>query len=189
MIVVGATGEHSEGSDARGVTVDRLARKADRSVLVVRRPTIGEYRSVVAGVDGSVHATEAVHLARLVAPGATITGLYASETVGEKWLAARQFSDEELSAYRHGLQEEANRRLAVIAEELSFDGQVAVVGRPHAALIEQAAAHSADLLAVGRRGVTRLTSVLLGSVGHHLVHEAPCDVLVYRAGEQVFELP
>lgn len=189
LIVAGATGEHSQGQLARGVTVDRLARKADRPVLVVRRPTAGEYRSVVVGVDGSVDATQAARLARLLAPRARIIGLFASEMAGEKWLAARQFTDEELAAYRDGLQEDANRRIDSIAADIPIDDQEAVVGRPEVALIAAAEKYAADLLAVGRRGVTRITSVLLGSVGHHLVHEAPCDVLVYRSGDLAFELP
>lgn len=41
LIVAGATGEHTKGQLALGVTVDRLARKADRPLLVVREASPG----------------------------------------------------------------------------------------------------------------------------------------------------
>lgn len=49
LIVAGATGEHTDGQLALGATIDRLARKADRPVLVVRKPSQNGYRSVIVG--------------------------------------------------------------------------------------------------------------------------------------------
>ena len=52
---------------------------------------------------------------------------------------------------------------------------------PAQALIEAAA--GADLLVVGTRGHSGITSMLLGSVSQRCVHHAPCPVVVVRSQE------
>jgi nucleotide-binding universal stress UspA family protein len=42
------------------------------------------------------------------------------------------------------------------------------------------AAAGADLLVVGSRGHGAFADALLGSVGQHCVHHAPCPVLIMR---------
>lgn len=189
LIVVGATGEHTEGPLALGVTVDRLTRKADRPVLVVRRPPQNGYHSVLVGLDGSADATQAAHLVRRLAPQARIIGVHAASTLGEDWLRIRRFDEEDLAAYRRRLEEEGRRRLTEIASSLPIDVHEVHLGRPEIVLMDTALSHGVDLVAVGRRGVAPAVSILLGSVAHHLVLEAPCDVLVYRSKDLDFELP
>jgi nucleotide-binding universal stress UspA family protein len=49
-------------------------------------------------------------------------------------------------------------------------------GSPVEVLLD--AAKGADLLVAGTRGLGGFTGMLLGSVSHHLVHHAPCPVLI-----------
>jgi len=46
------------------------------------------------------------------------------------------------------------------------------------AIIEAADRDKADLIVVGKRGLTRLTGLILGSVSQKLVSAAPCAVIV-----------
>jgi len=55
-------------------------------------------------------------------------------------------------------------------------------GDPGPVLCELAEALSADVVVVGSRGRGALRRVLLGSVSSYVVHNAPCPVLVVRAG-------
>jgi nucleotide-binding universal stress UspA family protein len=63
---------------------------------------------------------------------------------------------------------------------------VAVTGEVHrelaigtgGALIDVAISHQAGLIVVGTRGRSDLTSMLLGSVAHEVVHKSPLPVLV-----------
>ena len=66
-------------------------------------------------------------------------------------------------------EEKAQIRLHVIKQD------------PAQALIEAAA--GADLLVVGTRGQSGVTSMLLGSVSQRCVHHAPCPVVVVRSQE------
>ncbi len=53
-------------------------------------------------------------------------------------------------------------------------------GRPGSAIVDEAAAMSADLLVVGSRGHGRIATMLLGSTASEIVDHAPCPVLVAR---------
>lgn len=82
------------------------------------------------------------------------------------------------------LAELTQQALAALVTDLMGDSlipvieQVAVQGHPASVLIEQSA--SADLLAVGARGHSAFTELLLGSVSTHCLHRAACPVLVVR---------
>ena len=52
------------------------------------------------------------------------------------------------------------------------------IGEPSAQLIDVCNRVNADLLVVGRRGAGLLRRMVVGSVANHVVHEAPCPVLV-----------
>ena len=51
----------------------------------------------------------------------------------------------------------------------------------HPAQMLLAAAAGAHLLVVGSRGHGSFADAVLGSVGQHCVHHAPCPVLIMRA--------
>jgi len=52
------------------------------------------------------------------------------------------------------------------------------IGEPSARLIDVCTRVNADILVVGRRGAGLLRRMVVGSVANHVVHEAPCPVLV-----------
>jgi len=56
----------------------------------------------------------------------------------------------------------------------------AIEGAPASLLVK--ASRGADLLAVGSRGHSEFTGLLLGSVSEHCVVHAHCPVLVHRHG-------
>lgn len=53
-------------------------------------------------------------------------------------------------------------------------------GEPGASICDLAQSWGADLIVLGRRGYKGLAEVLLGSVSNHVVHHAPCSVLVVQ---------
>ncbi|HEY9637269.1 MAG TPA: universal stress protein [Coleofasciculaceae cyanobacterium] len=54
------------------------------------------------------------------------------------------------------------------------------VGDPGHEICKAAKEWHADLIVVGRRGLTGLTEAILGSVSNYVVHHAPCSVLVIQ---------
>lgn len=53
-------------------------------------------------------------------------------------------------------------------------------GDPHRCLLSEIARTRATLVAVGSHGLARPTGIALGAVSTHLVHDAPCAVLIAR---------
>ena len=56
------------------------------------------------------------------------------------------------------------------------------VGTPGPDLCRVAGELAADVVAVGSRGQGAIRRALLGSVSSHVIHHAPCSVMVTRAG-------
>jgi nucleotide-binding universal stress UspA family protein len=84
------------------------------------------------------------------------------ELAGEEW--------------RERLAAEAARAPAGVAAS----AEVLVAARPAGALVEYLEANEVDLLCLGTHGVGGIKPVVLGSVSHHLLHHAPCSVLLTR---------
>ncbi|MGJ3254596.1 MAG: universal stress protein [Elainellaceae cyanobacterium] len=57
---------------------------------------------------------------------------------------------------------------------------VCKVGEPGSWICDLANNWKADLIVIGRRGRTGLAEIVLGSVSNHVVHQAPCSVLVVQ---------
>jgi len=62
---------------------------------------------------------------------------------------------------------------------LDASGEVAY-GDPSHAIVEAARSHAADLVVLGSHGRSAVRRLVMGSVATHVVHHAPCDVLVVR---------
>ncbi|MGK7958380.1 MAG: universal stress protein [Crocosphaera sp.] len=54
------------------------------------------------------------------------------------------------------------------------------MGNPSASIIKVAKTWEADLIIMGRRGLTGLSEMFLGSVSNYVVHHAPCTVLLIQ---------
>lgn len=137
-----------------------------------------QQRRIVVGVDGSPSSKRAlawaVHQAEL--DGSVIDAVCAWQyPISYGWVVTDE--DTRIGALA------AETLDKVIAEVRRDSGRVSI--RPHVvaqnparALID--AAEGADLLVIGSRGHGGFTGALLGSVGQHCVHHAPCPVLVIR---------
>lgn len=61
--------------------------------------------------------------------------------------------------------------------EAEWDWKVGDAGRW---ICELAKNWNADIIVMGRRGRTAITETILGSVSYHVVHHAPCSVLIVQ---------
>jgi nucleotide-binding universal stress UspA family protein len=154
LLAVGAHGRSRLAGVALGRTGTLLLHEAPCAVLVAR-PSFdpaGFPRRAVVGVDGSPGSRDAMRVAESIAR-AHGTALDAVAAEGDD-----------------GADTEAARAVAGAAP-LRI-----VPGRPVEALV--AAAHDADLLVVGSRGLRGARA--LGSVSERVAHGAPSSVLVVR---------
>jgi nucleotide-binding universal stress UspA family protein len=135
---------------------------------------------IVVGVDGSPSSIEALEWAygQAILTGGAIEAVCAWHYPNTYGAAVPDNAD-----YR-ALAEEAVAK--AIAEARNADQAygavpirpVVVKAQPARALLEQA--KGATLLVIGFRGHGGLSEVLLGSVSQHVLHHAPCPVVIIR---------
>lgn len=133
---------------------------------------------IVVGVDGSPSSKTAL---RWAINQARLTG--ADVDAVAAWQFPPTFGPAPvINIYDY--EDDARQILArAIAEMSGADGEVVVRPRVihgHPAQVLLDAADGADLLVVGSRGHGGFTEALLGSVGQHCVHRAPCPVVIIR---------
>lgn len=212
LVVLGSHGESGWREDLVGTTADRVVRKGDRPVLIVKRAATRDYRRVLVGVDFSEHSSRALEAAAaLTAPGPGAKGrgkardgvpelhvlhVYGSLsqiTLGRAalggWMipapTARSVAAEELGQAREAM----DRLLAGIdtggrSVEVHFRE-----GSPLQRVLQVARTLRPGLLALGTHGRTGVPHVLFGSVAEALTRRATCDVLLVRRGTPTFTLP
>ncbi len=138
-------------------------------------------KTIVVGFDGSKHGEAALELA---AEEASLRG--AQLVVVCAWDMpigiAPTFSYtpeilENMGGNAQRLMEEAVARVAELQPHVSCEGKV-IEGQPATVLVAEAA--DADMIVVGTHGHGELSSLLLGSVSHQVVHHARCPVLLVR---------
>lgn len=150
---------------------------------------------VLIGTDGSDDAVAAATRAMAVLAPDSITVLAVGEppavaTAGfESGFAGGIASAEEVGVAWQAVDSAANNALDVtIAAITSARPAVPIerrieIGNPGHTLVNLASELAADVVVVGSRGHGFLKRALLGSVSSHVVHNAPCPVLVIRSGD------
>jgi nucleotide-binding universal stress UspA family protein len=134
---------------------------------------------VVCGVDRSeAGATAARAAAVLTAADGSLTLVAVDDpsiAVHAGWgmpQILRELAEEAKAALERGRAE---------AEKAHFVESRLLTGDPHHCLLAEIARSDATLVALGSHGVSRATGIALGAVSTHLLHDAPCAVLIARA--------
>jgi nucleotide-binding universal stress UspA family protein len=85
-------------------------------------------------------------------------------------------------------EKDGNTLLSASLEQVQAAGIVAegslLPGKPGRLICELAEQWTADTIIIGRRQLTGLKQLLLGSVSNYVVHSAPCSVLVIQGSDR-----
>lgn len=182
LVVVGRP-EHASGVLARlfkPKVVDKVVRRAPCAVLVTRRAP--GTRRIVVGIDLTEPAQEV--LERAAAEQARSGGsVYVVHCVSPA--TAFPVGDPAAGVIPPALFEDLEASLrtqidaAVTAVGLNASSQIVRDGAGDG-LVQTARDLAADLVIVGTHGRSGLARLALGSVASHVVHHAPCPVMVVR---------
>jgi nucleotide-binding universal stress UspA family protein len=136
-------------------------------------------REVVVGVDGSEPSKNALRWAARYAKavGETVHAVIAWETPTMFGLELPAGLDVDFAAEALSVLTKAVETALGPSPEVKIHTS-AVQGHPAVVLVREA--HGADILALGNRGHSTLTGIMLGSVSLHCVSHAPCPVVVAR---------
>ena len=149
--------------------------------------------NVLIGTDGSDDAIRAATRALpLLATPDTVTVMCVTEmpaiaTAGlESGFGGGIASADEIEAEQAAAETAANDAVARTVAALSTPATVVArieVGDPGAMLCRVAEEIAADIVTVGSRGRGVIKRALLGSVSAHVVHNAPCPVMIVRTND------
>lgn len=146
---------------------------------------------VLVATDGSDHAVDAagrglavlgaadevvvmcvVHTPSVVSSGMEsgfAGGMATPEVVDAAWVGAKEEAEASI-----------DRTVAGLPEGLEIT-RLVQTGEPGLAIVAAAEELDADAVVIGSRGRGAIKRALLGSVSTHVVHNAPCPVLVVRS--------
>lgn len=183
VVVLGARGSRGLLDHMLSTTAERLIERLTCAALVVRHPPRRAYRTLLACVDASSAAIEALRRAMALAPDAQVHVLHVHEPRSSA-TSRRVRLDAQAAA--HPAAERTRARAALEAALVDAGVDVRRVnfmlktGHPPR-VIERAAARLApDLIAVGR-STSSFARLFLGSTARHVLRMDVCDVLVARA--------
>jgi nucleotide-binding universal stress UspA family protein len=150
-------------------TADRVLRRTDRPVLIVKDRARGYYRNIVVAADFSEQSRVALEAAAGIFPNRVLTLLHAYDegllsAPAVRRMALQRLRDlvgeARLAAHRHAPR--------IVAER----------GEPAMLLRDYALARRVDLMVLGVHRQPRMMELVVGSTAKTIIDEAPCDLLV-----------
>lgn len=163
-----------------GSTVDALAARSTRPLLLVRNRVHGPYRHVLVGTDFEPASRHALEQAATLFPQAAFTLFHVYDSALPA-LAAVVDPMPGLEAGRAAAEREAQAFLETSRLPPALRGRVHVQlahGHPGLRLRQRGALHPDELVVLGTRQRRGLLGLLLGSQAQRMVEMAPNDVLL-----------
>jgi nucleotide-binding universal stress UspA family protein len=143
------------------------------------------FERVVCGVDGSPSAADAAAVAaRVVSPGGPLVLVAVEEHAVHTGFRMAPVAEKIAVETSRGA-----REALAIAQAFHHAETRLLEGEPLDGLHSEIDRLEATLAVVGTRGHSRAAGIALGSVTTHLLHEAPCSVLVAREARDLLEWP
>ncbi|QSA95621.1 HAD-IC family P-type ATPase [Methylococcus sp. EFPC2] len=182
LLVLGARGLNPLRDLILGTTADRLLRMSIRPTLVVKRPAREGYRRVLVPVDFSPHSIAALKMAMLIAPKADVWLIHAFVAPFEGRLRLAGVPDEDLETYRVEARQQALIRLGNLMLDAGETQRrlfrVVEHGDAVRLILAKEEECEADLIVMGKHGLSIVEEMLLGSVTRHILADSKCDVLI-----------
>ena len=183
VILVGSGKQAGESPFRLGLTAEKLIRKANKPVWVVKAGATAEFKTILCPVDFSESArrglTNAIHLARTFQ--ANLTVLTVIQPLGRIYVTSAEIADEAQAKYAEEQQQQFDRFLANFDFHNVRWSKTVWHGWPHEQILTLAREQSADLLVMGSTGRTGLARILMGSVAEKVIREMPCSVITVKA--------
>jgi nucleotide-binding universal stress UspA family protein len=180
LLVLGPRGVNPLRDFILGSTAERIARRIDCPMLVVKQDPQIPYDNVLVPVDFSEYSAPTLRFASELAPRATLHVFHAVDCSLKERLRSAGVADEGITAYGDKLLQEANAGMAELTagpHGQPVSGTVQA-GDARVDITERAAASQCTLIVMGKQGRSWLAEHILGSVTRLVLERAACDVVV-----------
>lgn len=178
LMVVGSRRDRGLGDRLLGSTTQAVVHQVRMPLLVVRRPAAAGWQQVLAAVDESEAARQAVVLAAGIAPEAKRRLLHVHPPLPEATIGLVQPDPGSLGDYARAAEKAATERFDAIAKD--FPSWTAEFRRGPVidTVLAEITDRAPDLVALGTQGRGPWIGGLLGSVSQAVVAHADVDVLL-----------
>lgn len=183
LIVMGMHGKSKLRDRFVGTTIEKVIRKGNQPVLMVKDKPLTEYKNLLLGTDFSAESSQALRLALTLAPKGTLNLVHFYDipdtSIGDK-----------ISQYAGDVIETSEKaKLEKFVNDHSTDLKKLPSGQPnfhyrfaqgeaYAGLLREAVGVKAELIAIGAHSRPSLMPYKLGGTAHDILTNPPCDVLV-----------
>ena len=182
LLVMGARGTHFVHEHLLGSTTERVLRTTRRPLLAVMQRPNAPYRRILAPVDFSGHAAAAINAAHAWLPDADFVLLHAFESELESTFQLAGLSDSQINEYRIQARVSAQAAMETFVDKLQVPkdrlSRQFVHGAASRLILEHEQSIDADLIVMGKHGLSVMEELLLGSVTQHVLAYSSSDVLV-----------
>lgn len=183
LVVTGTLGAGVFGNRVVGSTAERVVRKSERPVLMVRHAGQAPYRRALVAVDFSPWSERQVALARAVAPDAHLLLTYCVEVPFEARLRNAGVKESSIERWRTTARDEAVIKLRELGQRANLDDGRWTALAPTGLtawmqIVRQEQEQDCDLVVVGKHGQNAVEELLLGSTTNMVIAEGASDVLV-----------
>ncbi len=180
LLVFGPRGVNPLRDFILGSTAERIARRIECPMLVVKQDPQIPYEHVLVPVDFSEYSASALQFASILAPRAVLHVFHAFDCSLKGRLRSAGISEEGIAAYCTELQQEANASMAALTAGVLVQPVFCKVqeGDARIDIVERAAASQCTLIVMGKQGRSWLSEHILGSVTRRVLECAECDVAV-----------
>lgn len=178
LVVVGSRG-HAIRDELVGSTAERLARSADRPVLLVRRSlhwSARPYRDVVIAADAESNLADAAAATDFVAPNARRAVVHAYEGPFEYGMRLNGASVADMRVYRTQIRREAHAAMVKVLRHAGLDERLLHLHHGSAMRVLQRVDQNALLVINRHHSLAR--RVLLGSTTRLVVAHGGSDLLI-----------
>lgn len=185
LVVMGTHRRHGLKEFFLGTTIERVTRKGERPVLVVKDEPAQPYRSVVIAVDFSVGSRRALQAALPIVPGGEFHLIHAYSTPFSSILTDPATHQRVAEDHKRELGELVEEELAAFARRHPDHSEKIHItmteGEVTDVLAEACHRIQPDLVAVGTHARTGFAQQLMGgSVAELVLDNPPSDVLVVK---------
>ncbi|MCD6582846.1 MAG: universal stress protein [Desulfuromusa sp.] len=185
LIVMGMHGKTKLLDMFVGTTIERVARKGTRPILMVKDKPLGDYKNILVGTDFSAGSKQALRIALELAPNGFFHLVHSFDFpdtyVGDK---IAQYAGDVVIKFESLRLDDFVKENEKILKQFGVDPQNfrfwTTQGAVCPCLIREAAAVKSDLIAIGTHGHATLMPYKLGGTAQDILANPPCDVLVAR---------
>lgn len=183
LIVSGTARDETLGRIVLGTTVERLARRCEIPLLIVRNRPFDAYKNLLIASDFSDGSRAALRAAFSLFAGSHITLYHAFDQVAGIYDLDQPTIDEQIATHH----QQAEKFLAKFERPESVKAETVVIehGAPDKTLPAYVKSHDIELVVLGTHGVTGILRTAMGSVAEKLLENLACDVLVVRQPHQL----